>query len=144
MELNSNLNTSDILKKLRTDKNLTLQELSDLLEIHRTNLSDLENGRRKIGLSVLTKLADFYGVTLDYIMGREVIHEVDNRNDIEKLATENNFSVDDEEFLKQNQEQLVKLLKDKQSELDQKKAEIDRLKKRIAELESEKVDTNIN
>jgi len=138
------LNTSDILKKLRTDKNLTLQELSDLLEIHRTNLSDLENGRRKIGLSVLTKLADFYGVTLDYIMGREVIHEVDNRNDIEKLATENNFSVDDEEFLKQNQEQLVKLLKDKQSELDQKKAEIDRLKKRIAELESEKVDTNIN
>ena len=138
------MNTSDILKKLRTDKNLTLQELSDLLEIHRTNLSDLENGRRKIGLSVLTKLADFYGVTLDYIMGREVIHEVDNRNDIEKLATENNFSVDDEEFLKQNQEQLVKLLKDKQSELDQKKAEIDRLKKRIAELESEKVDTNIN
>lgn len=144
MELNSNLNTSDILKKLRTDKNLTLQELSDLLEIHRTNLSDLENGRRKIGLSILTKLADFYGVTLDYIMGREVIHEVDNRNDIEKLATENNFSVDDEEFLKQNQEQLVKLLKDKQSELEQKQNEIDRLKKEIEILKAEKVDTNIN
>ena len=138
------MNTSDILKKLRTDKNLTLQELSDLLEIHRTNLSDLENGRRKIGLSILTKLADFYGVTLDYIMGREVIHEVDNRNDIEKLATENNFSVDDEEFLKQNQEQLVKLLKDKQSELEQKQNEIDRLKKEIEILKAEKVDTNIN
>jgi len=121
-----------------------LQELADQSGIAKTNLSELENGRRKIGLAILTKLADFYGVTLDYIMGREVTPEVDNRTDIEKLATENNFSVDDEEFLKQNQEQLVKLLKDKQSELDQKKAEIDRLKKRIAELESEKVDTNIN
>jgi len=138
------LETKDIIRSLRVNRKLTLQELADQSGIAKTNLSELENGRRKIGLAILTKLADFYGVTLDYIMGREVTPEVDNRTDIEKLATENNFSVDDEEFLKQNQEQLVKLLKDKQSELDQKKAEIDRLKKRIAELESEKVDTNIN
>ncbi|OPZ20011.1 MAG: HTH-type transcriptional regulator Xre [Firmicutes bacterium ADurb.BinA205] len=138
------METKDIIRSLRVNRKLTLQELADQSGIAKTNLSELENGRRKIGLAILTKLADFYGVTLDYIMGREVTPEVDNRTDIEKLATENNFSVDDEEFLKQNQEQLVKLLKDKQSELDQKKAEIDRLKKRIAELESEKVDTNIN
>ena len=77
-------------------------------------------------------------------MGREVTPEVDNCTDIEKLATENNFSVDDEEFLKQNQEQLVKLLKDKQSELEEKQNEINRLKKEIEILKAEKVDTNIN
>jgi len=133
------LETKDIIRSLRVNRKLTLQELADQSGIAKTNLSELENGRRKIGLAILTKLADFYGVTLDYIMGREVTPEVDNRTDIEKLATENNFSVDDEEFLKQNQEQLVKLLKDKQSELDQKKAEIDRLKKRIAELNQKKL-----
>lgn len=138
------METKDIIRSLRVNQKLTLQELADQSGIAKTNLSELENGRRKIGLAILTKLADFYGVTLDYIMGREAIPEVDNRTDIEKLAANNKFSVDDEEFLKQNQEQLVKLLKDKQSELDQKKAEIDRLKKRIAELESEKVDTSIN
>ena len=133
------METKDIIRSLRVNRKLTLQELADQSGIAKTNLSELENGRRKIGLAILTKLADFYGVTLDYIMGREVTPEVDNRTDIEKLATENNFSVDDEEFLKQNQEQLVKLLKDKQSELDQKKAEIDRLKKRIAELNQKKL-----
>ena len=131
MELNSNLNTSDILKKLRIDKGLTLQELSEQLEIHRTNLSDLENGRRKIGLSVLTKLADFYGVTLDYIMGREMIHDVDDQTDIEKLVTENNFSAEDEKFLKQNQEQLIHILKEKQSEIDKLKKENQELKDQL-------------
>ena len=131
MELNSNLNTSDILKKLRIDKGLTLQELSEQLEIHRTNLSDLENGRRKIGLSVLTKLADFYGVTLDYIMGRKMIHDVDDQTDIEKLVTENNFSAEDEKFLKQNQEQLIHILKEKQSEIDKLKKENQELKDQL-------------
>ena len=131
MELNSNLNTSDILKKLRIDKGLTLQELSEQLEIHRTNLSDLENGRRKIGLSVLTKLADFYGVTLDYIMCREMIHDVDDQTDIEKLVTENNFSAEDEKFLKQNHEQLIHILKEKQSEIDKLKKENQELKDQL-------------
>ncbi|MCR5111487.1 MAG: helix-turn-helix transcriptional regulator [Ruminococcus sp.] len=125
------MNTSDILKKLRIDKGLTLQELSEQLEIHRTNLSDLENGRRKIGLSVLTKFADFYGVTLDYIMGREMIHDVDDQADIEKLVTENNFSAEDEKFLKQNQEQLIHILKEKQSEIDKLKKENQELKDQL-------------
>lgn len=131
------METKDIIRTLRNNKGLTLQQLSDKLNMPKTNLSELETGKRKIGLSVLTKLADFYNVTLDYIMGREVIQEVNERSDIEKLAADNNLSVTDEEFLKQNQEQLIQILKQKQDE-------IDRLKKRIAELEAEEVDTNIN
>ena len=138
------METKDIIRSLRVNRKLTLQELADQSGIAKTNLSELENGRRKIGLAILTKLADFYGVTLDYIMGREAMQEVDDRTNIEKLATENKFSVDDEEFLKHNQEQLVKLLKDKQSELEQKQNEINRLKKEIEILKAEKVDTNIN
>ncbi len=120
------METNDILKKLRTENGLTLGELSEKLDIHKTNLSDLENGRRKIGLSVLTKLADYYNVSLDYIMGREVVH--DDRSDIEKISAENNLTDSDQEFLKQNQEQLVQLLKKKQNEIDELRKEIQELR----------------
>lgn len=34
-----------------------------------------ENGRREAGYDVLVKLADFYGVTTDYLLGREQIED---------------------------------------------------------------------
>ena len=131
------METKDIIRMLRNNKGLTLQQLSEELNMPKTNLSELETGKRKIGLSVLTKLADFYNVTLDYIMGREVIQEVDERSDIEKIVAGNNLTVADEDFLKQNQEQLIQILKQKQEE-------IDRLKKENEMLRAEKVDTSVN
>ena len=131
------METKDILKDLRTRANYSQQKLADITGISKTVLAELETGKRNIGLAILTKLADFYGVTLDYIMGREAKNETDERSDIEKISAENNFSFADEEFLKQNQDQLIQLLKQKQNE-------IDKLKKRIEELEAEKVDTSIN
>ena len=131
------METKDILKDLRTRANYSQQKLADITGISKTVLAELETGKRNIGLAILTKLADFYGVTLDYIMGREAKNETDERSDIEKISAENNLSVADEEFLKQNQDQLMQLLKQKQNE-------IDKLKKRIEELEAEKVDTSIN
>ena len=128
---------NEVLKELRQQKGCKHKEMSEALGVSISQLSDYENGRKKLGMTMAIKLADFYGVTLDYIMGREKIHEVDNRTDLEKLAAENNFSAADEEFLKHNQDQLIHILKQKQEE-------IDKLKKRIEELEAEKVDTNIN
>ena len=128
---------NEVLKELRQQKGCKHKEMSEALGVSISQLSDYENGRKKLGMTMAIKLADFYGVTLDYIMGREKIHEVDNRTDLEKLAAENNFSAADEEFLKQNRDQLIHILKQKQEE-------IDKLKKRIEELEAEKVDTNIN
>lgn len=117
------METKEILRNLRNKEGLTLQQLSKKLNMPMTNLSELETGRRKIGLSVLTKLADYYNVSLDYIMGREVVQELDNRSDIEKISAENNLTDSDQEFLKQNQEQLVQLLKKKQNEIDELKRE---------------------
>ena len=131
------METKDILKDLRTRANYSQQKLADITGISKTVLAELETGKRNIGLAILTKLADFYGVTLDYIMGREQIQEIDNRSDIEVAVADNNLTTADEEFLKQNQDQLIQVLKQKQNE-------INRLKKEIEILKAEKVDTNIN
>lgn len=56
--------------RLRAEKGLTQGELAEKVSISRASLSHYENDRREPDLDVLAKLADYFGVTLDYLMGR--------------------------------------------------------------------------
>ena len=58
------------LRDLREDKDLKQKDLAELLQIHQTTYSDYELGRINIPIRVLHALADFYGVSLDYLLGR--------------------------------------------------------------------------
>lgn len=58
------------IKELRQENKLSQQQISDVLEIKYQVYQRYENGTREIPLHLLIKLADFYGVTLDYIAGR--------------------------------------------------------------------------
>jgi transcriptional regulator with XRE-family HTH domain len=58
------------LRDLREDKDLKQKELADYLAIHQTTYSDYELGRLNIPVSALHALADFYGVSIDYLLGR--------------------------------------------------------------------------
>ena len=58
------------LKALRKAKGLTQVELARFLGISQNNYSYWENGKVKIDNDSLKKLADFYGVSIDYLLGR--------------------------------------------------------------------------
>lgn len=58
------------LRDLREDKDLKQKQLADLLKIHQTTYSDYELGRLNIPVSALHILADFYNVSIDYLLGR--------------------------------------------------------------------------
>ena len=58
------------LRDLREDKDLKQKDLADLLKIHQTTYSDYELGRLNIPIPVLHTLADFYNVSIDYLLGR--------------------------------------------------------------------------
>ena len=58
------------IRDLREDRDLKQKELADLLQVHQTTYSDYERGLLNVPVSVLHKLADFYGVSVDYILGR--------------------------------------------------------------------------
>lgn len=58
------------IRDLREDRDLTQKELARLLKIHQTTYSDYELGRLNVPVSVLHQLADFYGVSVDYLLGR--------------------------------------------------------------------------
>jgi len=63
---------SEQLRKLRKQKNLTQKQLADYLHVTDSAVAMWEHGRREPDIEILTKLADFYGVTVDYLLGREV------------------------------------------------------------------------
>lgn len=58
------------LRELREDNDLTQSFVAGMLQVHQTTYSDYERGNLNIPLSVLDRLATFYGVSVDYLLGR--------------------------------------------------------------------------
>jgi len=58
------------LRDLREDKDLYQKDIAQLLGISQTVYSRYERGFQTIPVPHLLKLADFYGTSTDYILGR--------------------------------------------------------------------------
>ncbi len=67
-----------ILSELRKEKGLSQKEAAQQLGISQALLSHYEKGIRECGQSFLLRVADFYDVSTDYLLGRSK-----NRNDIQ-------------------------------------------------------------
>lgn len=71
---------SDRLSALRKEKGITLRELAEQVGITAAALSNYEKGQKEPSLSYVKKLAQYYGVSLDYLCGGEKSAEAqDNR-----------------------------------------------------------------
>ena len=58
------------IRNLREDHDLTQKELSNLLNISQVAYSYYELNKRSIPLELLSKLADFYNTSVDYLLYR--------------------------------------------------------------------------
>lgn len=61
------------IRDLREDRDLSQKEIASYLQVHQTTYSDYELGRLNVPVSVLHKLADFYDVSVDYLLGRTTV-----------------------------------------------------------------------
>lgn len=61
----------DILKDLRFNRNLTQEELAKIIDTGKASISHYESNRRIPEINVLSKLADYFGVTVDYLLGKD-------------------------------------------------------------------------
>lgn len=59
----------DRIAYLREQNNLTQQQLADKIGITRASLSHYEKNRREPDYKTLEKLADFFEVSIDYLLG---------------------------------------------------------------------------
>ena len=58
------------LRDLREDRDLKQKDLAEVLRVHQTTYSDYELGRLNIPVGVLHNLADYYNVSVDYLLSR--------------------------------------------------------------------------
>lgn len=58
------------LRAERTTRGLTIQAAANAAAINHVALSRYEHGQREPSLAVLGRLADYYGVTVDWLIGR--------------------------------------------------------------------------
>ena len=58
------------IRNLREDNDKKQQDLADYLNIKQTTYSKYELGKINIPIEVFIKLADYYKVSIDYIVGR--------------------------------------------------------------------------
>lgn len=83
------------LANIRKQRNLTMKAVAEALEISLSAYQKYENGTRDVSTATLYKLADFYGVTTDYLLGRDT----GEPEPIDRLVSEFNMSALEKKIL---------------------------------------------
>lgn len=68
------------IRDLREDRDLKQQDLADYLNCSQVCYSRYENGQRDIPLETISKIADFYNVSVDYLLNRTDCPNIINHN----------------------------------------------------------------
>lgn len=84
----------DILKQLRKSRNLTQQELADIIGVEQSSIGKYEGKDKKIPSdAVKERIADYFGVSIDFLMGRSEVDPDAVIYDYQTLDLINRFSV---------------------------------------------------
>ena len=70
--MKNEINFAEALLKTRIENNLTQTKLAELTGIKQQNISRWEAGKNLPNIEECVKLADFFGISLDEFVGREV------------------------------------------------------------------------
>lgn len=87
----------DVLKELREKRGLSRQQVADAIGIKKRALETYEYGERDVSTETLSKFADFYGVTTDYLLGRPEAKPPEDP--IESLCNALNISQEEKQFI---------------------------------------------
>lgn len=85
------MNFGERLKELREDKNLIQQDIADILKVGRATIAGYETKGKQPDYDKLTKLAEFFNVSTDYLLGR-----TDTKSPADEISS---AIKDDEELL---------------------------------------------
>lgn len=65
------------IKSLRKAKKITQKQLGDVLGVAESTISMYESGNRQPDVDTMRKIADYFNVTIDYLIGGENISSSD-------------------------------------------------------------------
>lgn len=102
---------SDRIKELRMRKGYNMRQMATALNLPYTTYVNYEKGEREPSSEMIVLMAKYFGVTSDYILGRD-------NGDIKKSASERSKADPMEEAVKQITLKLLKLDDARLKELD--------------------------
>lgn len=69
------------IKELRKNSKMTQEQLGDAIGVSKMAISYFEKGKKSPGRESLEKIADYFGVTTDYLLGRSADPELNEDED---------------------------------------------------------------
>ena len=63
------------IRNLREDRDLTQKQIAEVLDLTQRSYSRYENADSMMPIDILIKIADFYGVSVDYLLERTDIRK---------------------------------------------------------------------
>ncbi len=103
-----------ILKDLRTQKGITQQALADAVGVKDSTIRMIELGKRNGSLELSSALADYFGVSMDYLEGKTEYKNADDvANNLVKRLKEMNLLNESNDITDDVVNLIIKKLKDK-------------------------------
>ena len=99
------------LKKLRKKEKLTQKDIATFLNISQPAYQQFESGKKKMNLETMEKLADYFNVSIDYLLGKTDIPDLDLEIDIDN-AIDNSVAYDGTPITDNDREIIKDFLKD--------------------------------
>lgn len=87
---------SETLSEIRRGRKLTMKDVAEGIGMKPDTYRNYESGRLEPNLSTLTKIADFYGVSTDYLLGRDT----SEKPAIDLLAAQFDMNALEQEIIK--------------------------------------------
>ncbi|OKZ59890.1 MAG: hypothetical protein BHV96_05385 [Clostridium sp. CAG:354_28_25] len=112
------------LKKLRLEKNESLESIAKILNVTLQTISNYENGKREMTPNTIIKLAEYFNVSTDYLLGKS---DIRNPEELKNTKFANNGGLDtsglDKEDLLELQQQIdfIKWKKQKEDKKNEDK-----------------------
>jgi transcriptional regulator with XRE-family HTH domain len=77
------------LKQIRLEQKLTQEQLGEKINVTKVSISGYENGNRTPDTETLQKIADYFRVSVDYLLGRS------NKRDLHNDSNDNHHPLND-------------------------------------------------
>ncbi len=97
------------IQSLRAARNITQKNLAEILGISRAALAHYESNRREPDLTTLCKIADFFDISIDYILDRTQNEKINTNINIPLLSTTTSIEKNNIDYDKNNIEKYIEL-----------------------------------
>ena len=98
------------LKKLRLEKGISQQLLADTILVSQQSVNKYENHNVEPDIDTLIRIADYFNVSLDFLIGRTDVREMADKLKMSDLGESETLLVNKFRTLNKNQQKCISLL----------------------------------